>query len=307
MSNSFYNKYKGEIILLVVTVLWSATFVIVKGALRDISSMLFIGLRFLIAGLILLPFLLRGKNMFKNKNLLPPIMLGFILFLGFTSQTIGLKHTAATKSAFLTGTAVVIIPFIQLIIEKRKPKTGSVIGVAVVLFGILLLSGGDSIFTLVNDIVENFNFGDFLTLVGAFFYAVYVVYLDILSNRYEFKLLLIIQMFVPAMLAFPLALFFDATAYETLRFEFTNELIFAILYTSIFATVITTTLQTRYQSLVTPTKAGIVYSFEPIFAAAIAFVFAGEKITPFGMLGAGLIFVGLIISETYDELIKKFS
>lgn len=305
MNKFFFNKYKGEIILLIVTLLWSATFVIVKGALKDISSMLFIGLRFLIAGIILLPFLLRRKHLFLNKKFLHPIILGTILFFGFSSQTIGLKHTEATKSAFLTGTAVVIIPFIQLLIEKRKPKTGSVIGVAVVLAGILLLSGGNSILTLVKDIIANFNLGDFLTLVGALFYAIYVVYLDILSNKYEFEFLLIIQMLVPALLAFPFAFIFDAISYEAIHIEFTSELILAVLYTAIFATVVTTGLQTKYQPLVTPTKAGIVYSFEPIFAAIVAFAFLNERITLFGILGAGLIFVGLIISETFDNLIVR--
>ncbi len=304
MSNSFYNKYKGEINLLIVTLLWSATFVIVKGALADISSMLFIGLRFLIAGVVLLPFVIRKKLDWKNSNLLPPIFLGVLLFIGFSMQTVGLKYTTATKSAFLTGSAVAIIPILQLFVEKKKPKTGSVIGVAVVLVGILFLSGGNSIATLLEDIATNFNFGDFLTLICAFFFAWYVVYLDMLSSKYNFWMLLIIQIGVAAILAFVIALLFDVIDYELLKIDFTNQLGFGILYTAIFATLITTTLQTKYQKLVTPTKAGIVYSFEPIFAAVIAFIILNEKVTPFGLIGAMLIFVGLIISESYDEVKK---
>ncbi len=304
MSNSFYNKYKGEINLLIVTLLWSATFVIVKGALADISSMLFIGLRFLIAGVVLLPFVIRKRLDWKNSNLLPPIFLGVLLFIGFSTQTVGLKYTTATKSAFLTGSAVAIIPILQLFVEKKKPKTGSVIGVAVVLVGILFLSGGNSIATLLEDIATNFNFGDFLTLICAFFFAWYVVYLDMLSSKYNFWMLLIIQIGVAAILAFAIALLFDVIDYELLKINFTNQLGFGILYTAIFATLITTTLQTKYQKLVTPTKAGIVYSFEPIFAAVIAFIILNEKVTPFGLIGAMLIFVGLIISESYDEVKK---
>jgi len=303
MSNSFYNKYKGEINLLIVTLLWSATFVIVKGALADISSMLFIGLRFLIAGVVLLPFVIRKRLDWKNSNLLPPIFLGVLLFIGFSTQTVGLKYTSATKSAFLTGSAVAIIPILQLFVEKKKPNTGSVIGVAVVLAGILFLSGGNSIATLLKDIATNFNFGDFLTLICAFFFAWYVVYLDMLSSKYNFWMLLIIQIGVATILAFAIALLFDVIDYELLKINFTNQLGFGILYTAIFATLITTTLQTKYQKLVTPTKAGIVYSFEPIFAAVIAFIILNEKVTPFGLFGAMLIFVGLIISESYDGVI----
>ncbi|MCF6269272.1 MAG: DMT family transporter [Melioribacteraceae bacterium] len=300
----FYNKYKGEVILLLVTVLWSATFVIVKESLTDISSMLFIGLRFLIAGIILLPIIIHKKLDWKHSNLLPPIFLGVLLFIGFSTQTVGLKYTSATKSAFLTGTAVAIIPILQLLVEKKRPKTGSVMGVAVVLIGILFLSGGNSILTLLSDIAANFNFGDFLTLICALFFAMYVVYLDMLSSRYNFWMLLIIQIGVSAFLAFVIALFFDVINYEVLRINFTNQLGLGILYTAIFATLITTTLQTKYQRFVTPTKAGIVYSFEPIFAAVIAFIFLSERITSFGLLGAALIFVGLIISESYDGIVK---
>lgn len=304
-SEKFYRKYKGELTLLLITLLWSATFVIVKESLVNISSMLFVGFRFLIAGIILLPIILKKKIKFKSVNLKLPIVLGILLFLGFSTQTIGLRFTSATKSAFLTGTAVIIIPILQTIIEKRKPKSGAVIGVVVVLIGILLLSGGNSFFTLLEDLIANFNFGDGMTLLCALFFALYVIYLDILSNRYNFWLLLIIQIAVVSLLAFVSAFLFQWIDFEPIIINFTSQLGFGIIYTAIFATLVTTALQTKYQSLVTPTKAGIVYSFEPIFAAVIAYIAIGERITTFGFIGASLIFIGLIISEVFDEIIKN--
>ncbi len=304
-NNTFYSKYKGEVILLIVTLLWSATFVIVKESLENISSMLFIGLRFLIAGVILLPIVIRKKLDWKSSNLIPPLFLGLLLFLGFSTQTLGLKYTSATKSAFLTGTAVAIIPILQLLIEKKRPKTGSVIGVTVVLLGILFLSGGNSIVNLLNDIATNFNLGDLLTLVCAIFFAGYVVYLDMLSSRYNFWMLLIVQIGVSSLLAFIAAFVFDIIDYETLQINYSNKLGYSILYTAIFATLVTTTLQTKYQKLISPTKAGIVYSFEPIFAAIFAYILISERITPFGLVGAILIFVGLIVSESYGFIISN--
>lgn len=286
-----------------ITLFWSATFVIVKESLNDISSMLFIGFRFLIAGLIIFPFILRRKIDFKSIKLKMPIILGILLFLGFASQTIGLRYTSATKSAFLTGSAVIIIPILQTIIERRKPKKGSVIGVIVVLLGILLLSGGNSIYTLLEDLATNFNFGDGMTLICAFFFAYYVVYLDVLSNKFEFWLLLMMQISVTTILSFLFAIVFDVSGFEEIKFKFSTNLGLGILYTAIFATLATTALQTKYQRLVSPTKAGIVYSFEPIMAAVIAFLAIGEKITIFGFIGAALIFIGLIISETFDGFV----
>jgi len=303
-SENFMQKYKGELILLLITLFWSATFVIVKESLANISSMLFVGFRFLIAGLILLPIVIRKKIRWEGVNLKFPIVLGILLFLGFATQTIGLRFTSATKSAFLTGTAVIIIPILQTIIEKRKPKIGSVIGVVIVLLGILLLSGGNSFFTLLEDLVANFSFGDGMTLLCAFFFALYVVYLDVLSNQYNFWLLLMIQIVVTTILAFSFAVIFNVADFEAIKLEFSPQLGFGIMYTAIFATLATTALQTKYQKLVTPTKAGIVYSFEPIFAAVIAYMAVGERITTFGLIGASFIFMGLIISEVFDEIIK---
>ena len=297
-------KYKGELILLLITLFWSATFVIVKESLANISSMLFVGFRFLIAGLILLPIVIRKKIRWEGVNLKFPIVLGILLFLGFATQTIGLRFTSATKSAFLTGTAVIIIPILQTIIEKRKPKIGSVIGVVIVLLGILLLSGGNSFFTLLEDLVANFNFGDGMTLLCAFFFALYVVYLDVLSNQYNFWLLLMIQIVVTTIFAFSFAVIFNVADFEAIKLEFSPQLGFGIMYTAVFATLATTALQTKYQKLVTPTKAGIVYSFEPIFAAVIAYMAVGERITTFGLIGASFIFMGLIISEIFDDIIK---
>jgi len=303
-SENFMQKYKGELILLLITLFWSATFVIVKESLANISSMLFVGFRFLIAGLILLPIVIRKKIRWEGVNLKFPIVLGILLFLGFATQTIGLRFTSATKSAFLTGTAVIIIPILQTIIEKRKPKIGSVIGVVIVLLGILLLSGGNSFFTLLEDLVANFNFGDGMTLLCAFFFALYVVYLDVLSNQYNFWLLLMIQIVVTTILAFSFAVIFNVADFEAIKLEFSPQLGFGIMYTAVFATLATTALQTKYQKLVTPTKAGIVYSFEPIFAAVIAYMAVGERITTFGLIGASFIFMGLIISEIFDDIIK---
>lgn len=297
-------KYKSELFLILVTILWGATFVIVKEALNDISSMAFIAIRFILAGILLLPFLVKKK--LSKDAVQAGILLGIFLFLGFAAQTVGLKYTSATKSGFLTGTAVIIVPLLQVIIEKKPPTKGVLVGIIVVLIGISFLSsGGDSILNLFNDIGANFNLGDALTLICAFFFALYIVFLDIKTNLYDFWILLFLQIITTAVLSVSFLFFFDGLNLEPIKINLTNNLIYAILYTSIFATLITTALQTKYQKNVTPAKAGIIFSFEPIFAALFAFFVLGEKITNFGYLGAALIILGLLISELYENLFMK--
>jgi len=298
-------KYRGELALLLVTVMWGGTFTIVKESLNDASPMIFVAVRFSLAALLFAPFVI--KDIARNqKDILAGIFLGVLIFLAFSSQTAGLQYTTATKSGFITGTLVVIIPIFQLIIERRPPTTGAIIGTILVFFGIVLLSTGESdIFTLLNDLGNNFNFGDLLTLICAVLFALHVVYLDILSKKHNLNVLVFFQMAVSAILGLITASLFDASGYQPYHFNLTGYLIFGLIYTAVFATVGATFFQTKYQKEVTPTKAGIIYSFEPIFAAIIAFFALNEKISNFGALGSFLIFSGLIIAELYDNRFKK--
>ncbi len=306
MISKLRNKYLGEGSLLIVTLLWGATFVIVKESLNDISSMLFIAFRFSIAGILFIPFLIKKHIKFTADAVLSGGLLGVLLFIGFATQTVGLKYTLATKSGFITGSSVVMIPIFQTLIEKRFPTKGAIIGTVFVLIGILFLSsGGNSIFTFLETLGSNFNFGDGLTLICAVFFALYVVYLDIITKKYDFWLLLFMQIAVTGVLSFFAALLFGVSNLEPIKINFSNQLIFGLLYTSIFATLITTALQTKYQKLISPTKAGIIFSFEPVFAAIIAFFAINERITMFGLFGGLLIFFGLITSELFDAKFGK--
>jgi len=283
-----------------VTILWGATFVIVKDALQDISPMFFIAVRFFITTIFLIPFI--WKKNISMKSILPGVFLGILLFAGFATQTVGLKYTSATKSGFFTGTSVIMIPLLQILIEKRLPTKGIVLGAFIVMLGIIFLSsGGNNFGTLLQDFGSNFNLGDGLTLICAFFFALYIIYLDVKTKRHDFWILLFVQVVTTMILAILFTLIFSVTGLEGIKYSYSTNLILAILYTAIFATLITTALMTKYQKNVTPTKAGIIYSFEPLFAALFAFFLLGEKITNFGYIGAILILLGLIVAEVYES------
>lgn len=292
--------------LLLVTLLWGATFVIVKESLNDISSMLFIGFRFSIAGILLFPFLIKIKKQLTKSSVIAGVILGALNFFAFASQTVGLKYTSATKSGFLTGSLVVMVPIFQTIINKKPPTRGAIFGTILVFIGILFLSsGGTSIFNFLGRFGTNFNLGDVLTLICAVLFAIYVVYLDKVAHENNFWVLLSVQIFTTALFALAASFIFAGFSYEPVKIDFTKYLVFGILYTAVFATLITTALQTRFQKEVSPTKAGIIYSFEPIFAAVFALIILNERMTAFGYLGSLLIFFGLVMSEIFDHLFKR--
>lgn len=295
--SNFKSRYLSEGALLSMTLLWGATFVIVKESLNDISSMLFVATRFAIATFILFVILLFRKKRFDKKAFLPGIFLGVLLYIAFVTQTIGLKFTTATNSGFITGSAVVMVPFLEFFIKRKKPSRTAAIGTVLVFIGIVFLSsGGSSITHFLEQFGQNFNIGDALTLVCALACAFHIVYIDIISSNHDNSTLLITQLTTVCILALISAFLFAGFSVEPLRVNISNYLVFGILYTSIFTTLVTIALQTKFQKNVTPTQAGIIYSLEPIFAAVFAFFLLAEKISMFGLIGCVLIFTGLIIS-----------
>jgi drug/metabolite transporter (DMT)-like permease len=190
--------------------------------------------------------------------------------------------------------------------EKKKPGKGNLIGVFFVLAGLIVLSSkGNSILDIFQEIGSGFNRGDFFTLLCAVFYAMYIVYLDIISKKFDYLLLVFLQISITAVLGIISVIVLQASGLENFKFIFGGNLIFAVLYTSILATVVSTTLQTKYQKIVTPTKAGIIFSFEPIFSAVFACYFINENISRFSFIGGILIFAGLLVTELFDKFIKN--
>ncbi|MDR3609010.1 MAG: DMT family transporter [Ignavibacteriaceae bacterium] len=294
-------KYTGESALLFTTVIWGGTFAIIKTALGSISPMMFISLRFSVAAILLLPFVFRKMKKLDLRSVKEGIILGLLYFGGFASQTIGLNYTTATKSAFITGTFVIFTPIFQIIIEKRPPSKGNILGIILVAGGLIFLSSkGTNLAAIIHELGTNFNVGDYLTLICAVFYSLYIVYLDIVSKKIDYMPLTFMQIAVTAAGGITGAIIFQATGLEISRFILNKDVIFAVIYTSILATILTTTMQTKFQKYTTPAKAGIIFSFEPIFASIVAFFLLSEKISNFGLFGCIFIFFGLMISEVMD-------
>jgi drug/metabolite transporter (DMT)-like permease len=210
-------------------------------------------------------------------------ILGLLLFLGFATQTVGLLYTGASKSAFITGMMVVFTPICQLLIERRAPKVGNVIGIVLVAIGLLFLTSPAG---------SEFNIGDALNLFCAVTFALYIVYLDVFSKDQDPVHLTISQFVVCTILGLA-----SAGLFETVRFIPTPGALGALLYLTVFATVIAISVQVRYQKDTTPTRSAIIFSIEPVLAAGFAYLLLGEILGPWGLLGGAVIVVGVLVSE----------
>lgn len=246
-----------------------------------------VAVRFGIAALLFLPFSFRFLANLNHDVIAKGGILGSWLFAGFAAQTVGLRYTTASKSGFITGMLVVFTPVFQLLIERRSPKLGNLVGVLLVFAGLYLLTSPRG---------SEFNRGDALTLLCAVLFAVYIVYLDIYTKEYDVALLILIQMIVITGLACFFVLF-----WERPHFALTPNLILVTGYLSILATLLTLSLQTRYQKETTPTRAAIIFSLEPVISAILAYSIDKESIGNLGVAGGIIIVTGLIVSELSES------
>ena len=149
-------RAKAELLLVTVTMVWGCTFVVVKEALSLASPLPFLAVRFTLAGLLLA--LVLGRGRMNLESLIAGAIVGLFLFAGYAFQTWGLVYTTPSKSAFITGFGVVLVPFLQLFYGfhlRAATVLGALLGFAGIYF-LVLPSGLDSV-----------NRGDVLTLFGA--------------------------------------------------------------------------------------------------------------------------------------------
>ena len=279
---------RAEVALLATTLIWGGTFVATKFGLRDVSPLLLIAIRFLIAGLVIGLVFWRKIAPVPRAAAVKGIILGSFLFSGFAMQTIGLAHTTASKSAFITGMMVIGVPLLQIIIERRSPKLGNVIGVVIVSAGLWFLTSPRG---------AEFNIGDAFTLACAVMFAIYIVYLDVVSREMTTLQLTFIQIATTAVLAW-LAVW----VFEPVRLAFSPPSVVSLLYLTVLATLVTTFVQTRFQKDTTPTRAVIIFTIEPVFAAVSAYVLLDERLGTSGILGGALIIGGVLLSELSDGI-----
>jgi drug/metabolite transporter (DMT)-like permease len=274
---------RAELSLLLLAFFWGITFPLVKIALDFCSPFLFLAIRFALGTFIIWLVYSRRISFIDRATLKAGVILGIFLFLGYAFQTVGLKYTAASKSAFITGLFVIMVPPLSVLMVKEKPKIFSLIGV------LLAISG---LWTLTRPKGSEFNYGDLLTLFCAVSFSFHVIYVQIYTRMFDFEKLVFVQLLTTAILSIPSMFLF-----ETIKFVYDPNLLLAILVTALFATALGITIQNRMQKDTTATKASVIYTMEPVFAGVFSYLILGEILGTIGMVGAFLILSGMLCSE----------
>lgn len=276
-------KHLGILGLLTVTVIWGGGFVASDMALESITPFQIMTIRFCIAAVIMTLLGRKQIKTIKKEEIKCGVALGAALFGAFALQIIALQYTTPSKNAFLTATNVVFVPFIALVIYRKKIEMRSLIGagMAIVGAGVLSLQSDFSI-----------GIGDGLTLVCAVCFAFQIF----LTGEYVGRIRPTVLNFLQMTTAFILSL---AGLIFTKGFTFrpSAKSLMAVLYLGVVSTTITYLLQTVSQKYVDETKSAIILSMEAVFGTVFSVILLNESVTVRMIIGSALILAAVLVSE----------
>lgn len=273
--------WKADLALVGNTIIWGATFVLVKNALADLSPMVFLAVRFGLASLVLLAIYWRQL---QRSSIRYGIVAGFLLFLGYLFQTTGLLYTTPSKSAFYTSMSIPLVPLLASLVYRSAPGWMEVAGVLIASVGMVLLTTEGSRIV--------WDRGSWLSLLCALAFAAHIVAVGKFADRSSFETLAVVQVFVAAILATVSFRFLEAP-----RFRWSGPAVWALLITALFATALAFTVQAWAQRHTSPTRTALIYALEPVWAWLTSWLALGEKLSALAIAGGSLILAGVLLVE----------
>jgi drug/metabolite transporter (DMT)-like permease len=274
---------RQERALVVITVVWGATFLIVHIAVQYSGPWFFVGVRFIAAGIISAVVFARVLRAITWREVAAGSSIGVMIFLGYGLQTVGLQTVDSSTSAFITALYVPLVPVLQWIVFRKPPRLLTWLGVIFAFAGLVLLAEpGSAGFT--------FGSGELATVVSTLPIAAEIILISWFAGKVNLGRVTVVQLLVAGMLGF-------------LTMPIVGEQLPAFSWVWMAAAValgaasclIQLTMNWAQKS-VSPTRATIIYAAEPVWAAVIGRI-AGERLPPIAIAGAIFIVAGALVSE----------
>jgi drug/metabolite transporter (DMT)-like permease len=278
-----------ELALIAATIAYGATFKLVQTALKDVTPVGFILLRFSIGAAVLVPFAIRNgwrgpstarASLRRKDFVLAMLAFGAVGFAGYWFQNAGLERTTTSNSAFITGLFVVFTPLLEVAVTRRRPSFNVVLAVGCAVLGLFLLEGS----TL------RLHSGDALTLACAALFGVWILMGSYFTQHFDPVALTAGQLVVLAALAVPVV------AVGGLG-HVTGRVLVAAAVTGVCCSALAFTLQLWGLRFVEPARAAVILEFEPVVAGIIGY-WVGERLGVGGYIGAAVILIGIVIAES---------
>jgi drug/metabolite transporter (DMT)-like permease len=282
-------RLSARLALLFATLVWGATFVVVERALDDLPVLHLLAYRFTLGALLLLPLAARHRPVEGWAPVAREgLLVGGALFAGYAFQTYGLLWTTPSRSAFLTGISVLLVPAFGWAAGTLRPRAAPLAGTLLAALGLWALfrpwAGSPG--------AGGFTRGDALTLGCAAAFAVQVLLVDRAVKRHRVTPLAVVQFLVVAGLAAP-SLLLDPPS----RRELTPEAVGAVLITGVLATAVAFACQLYAQRRLAPVETAVILTLEPVAAAAVSILVGREEPGLALLAGGGLIVAGMLLSD----------
>ena len=296
-----------KLALILATIIWGLSFVVMKDAVGVMEPAWLIGVRFLLTALLLtLVFIRNVLRSLDRAHFVQGAVLGALLFLAFWTQTIGLAHTTPGKNAFLTAVYCVLVPFFAWGIMRKKPTWFNVVAAVLCVAGIgfVSLSSGDvagagsAAAGAAGAGGVGLAFGDLMTLVCAVFFAVHIVYVSRYSERSDVLALTVYQFWVGGLCGILVGAV--AEPVPTLS-AITPEFLFNLAYLVVFASGVALVIQNVALAHVPPAQGSLFLSLESVFGVVFSVLLYGEQLTLQLVAGFALIFAAIVVSEVFPE------
>jgi drug/metabolite transporter (DMT)-like permease len=279
--------------LILVTIVWGSTFLLVKDTVETVNEYLIVFIRSALAFAAMFIFQLfkDWKKLLDTKGFIYGSIMGILMAITYGAQTIGLKYTSTGHSAFITSSAVILVPFILFFLYKAKLLRIDMLAVGIVFIGL---------FFLTYDLETKMNIGDIITIITALSYAFHVVFAGRFVKKADTMTLVTYQFFAAAVVGLIAFLISD---HETVSIspKAWGSLIYLGLIGTLFCYFVTVWVQKYVSSL----KVAIIFSLEPVFAAIFGYFIIHEILNTKELIGASLILSGVVIHSILKHRLSK--
>jgi drug/metabolite transporter (DMT)-like permease len=281
----------ADALLVLICFFWGSTFVLVKEAVAAVPVTPFLAIRFTLAGLVLVLLFAPRLRALERRTLAAGVALGAVLFTAYALQTYGLARTSAANAGFITGLSVVLVPLFSAAVFGVRPGAGVALGVGLATAGLYLLSTAGA------GLRAGVNAGDLLVLGCAVAFAWHILLTGRFARVFDPTLIATVQVATTGLLAAAAAWLFEGG----IPLRLPAVVWWAVVVTALFATVFAFLVQTVAQRFTSATRTALIFTTEPVFAALIAWGYAGEPITRWTLAGGALVVLGMAAAELGPE------
>jgi len=269
--------------LIGVAVIWGVTFPLAKIVLQYLGAFQYLGLRFAIASLLLLPVARRDLMRFRGVDVSRGVLTGAVLFAAYALQTLGLERTTASNAGLITGLNVVLVPVLLLAWLGRVPSLPTAAGVVLAGAGLWLLAWQGA----------RLGAGDALVLGCAVALALHLILVGRFAARLPAAGFAFVQVATVAVLGGAVAV-----AGQSRMSGVPAGPAAAVVFMAVGATLVAYLVQSWAQRTVSPTRTGLLFSVEPVAAVGFSVAWLGEALGLRQAVGAAMILAGVVLGET---------